>query len=453
MRTRKKMFLVGLVVVVLTLAVVVTAFAELKNISGNASVDDWANSPSVTATWNLSAQNTGTSIATAYLYIVRKLATQTDWQERFIVTMPVDPSTTLSKTGKRTIATDANDGDVLRIAYYATTDATLEVDDSPLKDLDVQDSITVDLVKPTGYVALPPLVSGKPACNEFERFGVAADIKGKANSGIKVFAFTLGGVDQVWTTPGGSTRVFFKSNFRLPGYATTLTFGGRAEDIAGNERKATSTWSLSTGGIGSCASFTDVAGSPYETYIRYLGSAGIFAGYTDGSFKPNGGINRAELATILVKATRPTSPLPTKPPKAACNFSDVHAGDWFAGWVWKACDLGFVSGYTDGTFRPANPVLRAEAVTMLYNAVRKNITGGFFNGSVLLEATDDDLLGNPSYMDVPAWAYYAEPIGKLYNAGIVDETAGSSFRPNDPATRGEVAKWLYRALGDYEQLP
>jgi hypothetical protein len=73
-------------------------------------------------------------------------------------------------------------------------------------------------------------------------------------------------------------------------------------------------------------------------------------------------MTRAELAACLVRIAERQG---RQSVSAAVTFSVVDAGAWYAKEVNAAAALGLVNGYNDGTFRPNNPVTRAEAVTMI----------------------------------------------------------------------------------------
>ena len=105
--------------------------------------------------------------------------------------------------------------------------------------------------------------------------------------------------------------------------------------------------------------FNDVdAGRYYTTPVNALAAAGVLNGYSDGSFQPAKPVTRAEFVTILMR-------LSGKHAQAAADFPDVPAGRFFSEAVAVAQENGWVNGYNDGTFRPNNPVTRAEAVTMV----------------------------------------------------------------------------------------
>ena len=79
-------------------------------------------------------------------------------------------------------------------------------------------------------------------------------------------------------------------------------------------------------------------------------------------FNPNQFINRAEALALMIRvADVRTTGIYT-------SFPDVNSYDWFAKYVATAVDFDVVNGYSDGTFRPANFLTRAEAAEMMHNA-------------------------------------------------------------------------------------
>lgn len=93
--------------------------------------------------------------------------------------------------------------------------------------------------------------------------------------------------------------------------------------------------------------------------ICTLTKGGILKGYPDGSFRPDRPITRAELATIITRFDSQFGVL-----KVTENFEDV-SGHWSEYYVEFSATRGYVLGYPDGTFRPDQPITRAETVTMV----------------------------------------------------------------------------------------
>lgn len=95
--------------------------------------------------------------------------------------------------------------------------------------------------------------------------------------------------------------------------------------------------------------------------IQFLQENDIVKGYSDGSFKPNKLINRAEVLKIILKSSdRPAISQPVNQP-----FPDVPRNSWYAVYVAQAKDLGIISGNLDGTFTPDRAVNKAELLKML----------------------------------------------------------------------------------------
>lgn len=88
---------------------------------------------------------------------------------------------------------------------------------------------------------------------------------------------------------------------------------------------------------------------------------GIVSVATDGTFRPDAPVTRAEALKILLLAFR-VPPLTGEPP--ALPFSDVPYDAWFAPFVERAWHDALLSGYPDGTFKPDFPLSRAEAATV-----------------------------------------------------------------------------------------
>lgn len=107
--------------------------------------------------------------------------------------------------------------------------------------------------------------------------------------------------------------------------------------------------------------FRDVAsGSWYNTYVATLNNAGVITDSSNGYFRPNEAITRAELAAMLAKFSETTS--------AANYFNDVSAKYWAANAIAICAKLGWITGYPDGTFRPDKNVTRAELMAMINRA-------------------------------------------------------------------------------------
>lgn len=109
----------------------------------------------------------------------------------------------------------------------------------------------------------------------------------------------------------------------------------------------------------------DIKNSAYSDAILYLKSNNMVSGYPDGTYRPTNNINRAEFTKIIIGAIN------EEPTGNSC-FPDI-AGQWFAPYVCAAKWNNILSGYPDGTFRPANNINVAEALKITLEAFGKDI--------------------------------------------------------------------------------
>lgn len=125
--------------------------------------------------------------------------------------------------------------------------------------------------------------------------------------------------------------------------------------------------------------FPDVpAQRPHETleraFIRRVIATAvdeeIVHGYPDGRFRPDHPVTRAEALKMLLRATR-LRPLPEEL-EEPLPFPDVPANAWFQTYVHRAYGMRLIEGYADGTFRPHNPITRAEAAKIIDYALLTN---------------------------------------------------------------------------------
>ena len=103
--------------------------------------------------------------------------------------------------------------------------------------------------------------------------------------------------------------------------------------------------------------FDDVKGHWAEIAIATLKNGGYINGYEDGTFKPTASITRAEFVTIAAKFASATADLKN-------SYSDID-GHWAEEAIKLASDLGWITGYENGTFKPDATITRAEVVTIV----------------------------------------------------------------------------------------
>jgi uncharacterized protein YjdB len=110
---------------------------------------------------------------------------------------------------------------------------------------------------------------------------------------------------------------------------------------------------------------TDITGNWAGSQIYSLINQGVVTGYVDGTFKPNNSISRAEFIVMINRAFKFNTP-------ASIFYSDVRAGDWFYLDIAKARAAGYIAGYPNGTMGPNNKISRQEAATILAGVLGLN---------------------------------------------------------------------------------
>ena len=111
--------------------------------------------------------------------------------------------------------------------------------------------------------------------------------------------------------------------------------------------------------------FSDVSEADwYCTAVSTLANIGIFGGYPDGSFRPDAYITRAEFAAICAR-------IDGEDADETAEYSDID-GHWAADEISRVAELGWVKGYTDGTFRPNQQITRAEAMAVINRITERN---------------------------------------------------------------------------------
>ena len=120
----------------------------------------------------------------------------------------------------------------------------------------------------------------------------------------------------------------------------------------------------------------------YAKNMAKLYGLSIFSGTEDGSLRPQAGMSRAELSVLISRI------LKLKPDNA--RFNDVAPGVWYNGYVGAVQGAGIIQGYPDGSFGADRTVTRAELVVIVNRAFHVA-----------------DKSGRIQFKDLPAshWAY------------------------------------------------
>jgi hypothetical protein len=114
---------------------------------------------------------------------------------------------------------------------------------------------------------------------------------------------------------------------------------------------------------------------------------------------------------------------------ASACFSDVKTNDWFSGYVCAALSKKIVTGYNGNTFRPSQSITRAEAVSILIKSLRLPISANPYS----------------QFSDVKV-AWQASYINSANKYDLVSGYGDNTFRPNNNIARAEAAQLVCNAL-------
>ena len=138
--------------------------------------------------------------------------------------------------------------------------------------------------------------------------------------------------------------------------------------------------------------FSDVPkGCWAANYIGHMQQFGIITGYSDGSFRPDAPVTRAEFAAIASRFEKLT--------EGSKSFADVPDTYWAARYIDFAATRGWVTGYSDGTFKPEDPITRAEVAAATCRLLERSADQSYIRGHLKELRTFAD-------MTESHWAYW-----------------------------------------------
>lgn len=165
--------------------------------------------------------------------------------------------------------------------------------------------------------------------------------------------------------------------------------------------------------------FSDVSAThPNTNAINFLHSQHIVEGYSDGTFRPDNPINRAEFTKIVIEANYPGQTI------GGNCFPDVGT-QWYAKYVCFSKIHDIISGYPDGYFKPANNINFVEVSKILVNVKGLTITP-----------------------DPVTW--YKPYVEKLAELNVIP---GTITHFNQNVTRGEMSEMIYRLMAEITDQP
>ncbi len=187
--------------------------------------------------------------------------------------------------------------------------------------------------------------------------------------------------------------------------------------------------------------FADVAPTFWaKPFVDKLSSRKIITGYKENNqeiYRPDQPVTRAEFAAMIDRAFQ------TDLTNANRNFDDVANDYWAQKQIKNAVDKKFMKGYDANTFRPEQRIPRVQVIAALVSGLDKT-----------LKTPADPKKALGTYQDaeqIPEWAREQVAIATA-NGLVVNYPNLNSFRPNEEATRAEVAAMLHQALVKIDQV-
>jgi hypothetical protein len=170
-------------------------------------------------------------------------------------------------------------------------------------------------------------------------------------------------------------------------------------------------------------SFADVPDGYWAKQpIENNATVGLVEGYPDKTFRPDGALTRAELATLLVRAKGIKVP----EGKARQVFKDVKQGFWAAKYVEIAQREGLIKGYPDKTFRPNNKINKVEGIAVMVRFDQLKLAS----------------VDAKPYWDVPTNHWAAKYIQAAKDAGMLKFVEKNKLNPKSALVRAESVEML-----------
>ena len=145
--------------------------------------------------------------------------------------------------------------------------------------------------------------------------------------------------------------------------------------------------------IGITKQFTDVdADAWYSQAVNVLASLKIITGINSDQFAPNADITRAEFVAIAMRFSHMNT-------GGENVFSDITKDAWYYDYVIGAVEYGWITGYSDGTFKPEQNITRSEVAVIVNRMLARNADHDFID-------VYPHQLQRFADVDILHWAYY-----------------------------------------------
>ena len=190
--------------------------------------------------------------------------------------------------------------------------------------------------------------------------------------------------------------------------------------------------SLSFDSIGSTKSIT-VTTTPSDQKIAWSSSNKNVATVSDGVVTAKGAGNATITATITVNGIEYSAECAVDVKLPTMSFPDTVSGDWYYDAVKYNFERGYITGYSNGTFGPANNIQRQDFALILARIAGADLSA--YEGQ------------NGGFSDVPTNTYYSAAVAWAKDRGIVTGYSADNFGVGTYITREQISLILCRYLG------
>ena len=235
---------------------------------------------------------------------------------------------------------------------------------------------------------------------------------------VKVNSKTGEGSSSYFDLPQGNNYLVEEVGAGVPGYALTTVVTDANNNVIPYGSMVTVKPRVTPTVLTFTNTYTDLS---LETRDHF----GYIIGYHDDTVRPEANITRAEVATIFFRLL--TDAKRAEYWSKSNSFSDVREEHWYNNAISTLAKAGALSGYEDGTFRPDQPITRAELVKIAMS----------FYGTV---HSDSDMFNDVG----EHWA--AAFINGAADLGFVNGYGDETFQPDRYVTRAEAIKIINRTL-------
>ncbi|MFQ4140265.1 S-layer homology domain-containing protein [Nodosilinea sp. PGN35] len=171
-----------------------------------------------------------------------------------------------------------------------------------------------------------------------------------------------------------------------------------------------------------------------EGFIRGLLDLGLINGFSDGTFRPDARVSRADFASLLVSAFDPSPRGDRLQANVSQLFRDVPTSHPQLRAIQQIYRSGAMSGLDNGTFGVAAAISREQAIAALVAILD------------LRAATTDSLTRYPDRATISPWAQGAIAAATEAELIVTPDSTAPQIRANQAATRAEIATLVYQGL-------